>query len=96
MFAGHYDDCLSFTKCPLCGMRSYSLDTPLPGRSRQHAKYDFSLMSVGDSVVLPLTQMQVWSRIKSWRSAKTHPQRHSWDFATRKVSDTETRLWRTK
>ena len=102
MFAGHYDDeapakpPLSFTKCPLCGMHSYALDEPLPGRSRQGAKYDFSLMAVGDSVVLPMTQPQVWSRVQSWRNAKTHRERHSWEFATRKLNETETRLWRTK
>jgi len=67
-----------------------------PGRSRQGAKYDFSLMSVGDSVVLPMTQPQVWSRVQSWRNAKTHRERHSWEFATRKLNETETRLWRTK
>lgn len=84
-------------KCPTCGHPlATSTDEPIPPRNTQRRKYAFDALTVGDSIILPMTQVRTWSRIQNWRSAKTHPERWQREFTTRKISPTETQLWRTK
>ena len=84
-------------KCPMCGNSlPTSTDAEIPPRNAKGLKYNFALLTVGDSVILPLTQTRAWSRLQNWRNAKTHPERWQHQFTTRKVSDTETQIWRTK
>lgn len=84
-------------KCHTCGHALVtSTDEPIPDRNAGHRKYLFDRLTVGDSITLPLTQTQVWSRLQKWRGAKTHPERWGWEFTTRRLPTGETQIWRTK
>lgn len=86
---------LSFTKCPVCGAHSFETDAPLAPRNSSRVRYDFSKLTPGDSFIIQLNQVAAWSRIQKWRTKKSFPERASWRFTTRKISNNETLIRRT-
>ena len=59
---------------------------PLPSAGAPHGTYPFAEMEVGDSFVIPLTKRPSISSVLG----RYGPKR----FVTRKISDTECRVWR--
>lgn len=71
----------------------FSIDKgfPIPGPNAKgnNAKYPWAEMEVGDSFVMDRPQ------VHASKAAVGYARRHGWKFATRKIDDNHTRVWRT-